>query len=105
MEDKLAKLDIKKGCQEADGATALGYARSRKTDPSSATSTRAKHQREVVSAVGSKVVSPWTVLNPFRYWDLNMAAPESFALRRGHQPGPRRDVGLGDDPGRTARTA
>ncbi|MGB0102286.1 MAG: LCP family protein, partial [Nocardioides sp.] len=27
MKDPLAKLDIKKGCQEADGATALGYAR------------------------------------------------------------------------------
>ena len=31
MKDKLANLDIKKGCQEADGKTALGYARSRHT--------------------------------------------------------------------------
>ena len=31
MKDKLANLDIKKGCQEADGTTALGYARSRHT--------------------------------------------------------------------------
>ena len=31
MKDKLANLDIKKGCQEADGKTALAYARSRHT--------------------------------------------------------------------------
>ena len=29
MKDPLANLDIKKGCQEADGKTALGYSRSR----------------------------------------------------------------------------
>ena len=31
MKDKLANLDIKKGCQEVDGKTALAYARSRHT--------------------------------------------------------------------------
>ena len=30
MKDPQANLDVKKGCQEADGKTALGYARSRK---------------------------------------------------------------------------
>ena len=29
MVDKLANLRVRKGCQEADGATALGYARER----------------------------------------------------------------------------
>ena len=86
MQDKLAKLDIKKGCQQADGPVALGYARSRKTDPRFGDITRAKHQREVVSAVGRKVVSPWSVLNPFRYWHINMAAPESFAFGKGANP-------------------
>src|SRR5690606_2001310 len=62
MVDKDANLYIKKGCQDADGVVALGYARSRKTDPALGDITRAKHQREVVSAVGSKVLSPWTFI-------------------------------------------
>jgi LCP family protein required for cell wall assembly len=86
MQDKLANLDIEKGCQEADGATALGYARSRHTDQRFGDVSRAAHQREVVSAVGKKAVSPWTVVNPFRYWDINMAAPEAFAFGEGTSP-------------------
>lgn len=74
MNDKKANLNIKKGCQEADGPTALGYARSRKF--ATGDIARAEHQREVVSAVGKKAVSPWSVLNPIRYWKLNMAATD-----------------------------
>jgi len=85
MKDKLAGLDIKKGCQEADGPTALGYARSRHTS-SLGDIDRAKHQREVVSAVGHEVVSPWTVINPFRYWNVVMAVPDSFAFGEGTGP-------------------
>ena len=93
MEDKLAKLDIKKGCQEADGATALGYARSRHTDPRYGDIDRVKHQREVVAAVGDEVLSPWTFVNPVRYWRLWHAVPDFFALRRGHGPVRRGAVG------------
>ena len=68
MKDPLANLDIKKGCQEVDGETALGYARSRHTSASSATSTAPgtsarssrAHRRE-------GEVSPWTFINPVRY--------------------------------------
>jgi LCP family protein required for cell wall assembly len=83
MQDKLANLDIKKGCQDADGATALGYARSRHTDPRYGDITRVKHQREVVAAVGDKVLSPWTFINPVRYWRLAMAVPDFFAFGEG----------------------
>jgi hypothetical protein len=31
-------------------------------------------------------VSPWTVLNPLRYWRINMAAPDSFAFGEGTSP-------------------
>lgn len=79
MEDPLANLDIEKGCQEADGATALGYARSRHTS-NLGDIARARHQREVVSAVGDKVASPWSVLNPVRYVRLASAGAESFAI-------------------------
>ncbi len=85
MKDKLANLDIKKGCQEVDGTTALGYARSRHTSGIGDID-RVKHQREVVSAVGDKVLSPWTFINPVRYWRLNMAVPDFFAFGEGTGP-------------------
>src|SRR5690606_24220247 len=53
MKDKDANLEIEAGCQEADGKTALGYARSRKTYKQLGDVDRARAQREVVSAVGS----------------------------------------------------
>jgi len=86
MKDKDANLDIQKGCQDADGVVALGYARSRKTDPALGDITRAKHQREVVSAVGGKVLSPWTFVNPWRYWNVNMAAAETLKVSDGTGP-------------------
>jgi LCP family protein required for cell wall assembly len=79
MKDPLANLDIKKGCQPADGKTALGYARSRHTSALGDIA-RAQHQREVVSAVGSKAVSPWSVLNPFRYFRLANAGTKSLVV-------------------------
>lgn len=85
MRDPKANLDIKAGCQEADGITALGYARSRHTSNLGDIG-RAEHQREVVSGIGQKVKSPWTVLNPVRYFRLNTAMTES--VRVGEDTGP-----------------
>ncbi|MBD8868715.1 LCP family protein [Nocardioides donggukensis] len=86
MVDKQANLDVAKGCQEADGVTALGYARSRKTDAQYGDITRARHQREVVSEIGRKAVSPWTVINPFRYWSVNMAGARTVDVSEGTGP-------------------
>ena len=86
MKDRLAGLNIKKGCQDADGRLALAYARSRHSDPRYGDITRAKHQREVVSAVGSEVMSPWTFINPFRYWGVMMAVPDTFKFGEGMSP-------------------
>jgi LCP family protein required for cell wall assembly len=86
MNDPLAKLKVEKGCQEADGATALGYARSRKTYTENGDIDRAKAQREVVSAIGREAASPWSVINPVRYYRLNMAAPEALAVSEGTSP-------------------
>ncbi len=85
MKDKLAGLDIKKGCQEVDGATALAYARSRHASATGDID-RVRRQREVVAAVGSAVVSPWSVLNPVRYWKLNQEIPDFFAFGEGMGP-------------------
>lgn len=85
IKDPLAKLNIKKGCQEADGVKALGYSRSRKTYAQGDIQ-RAQAQREVLGNIGKKVVSPWSVINPFRYWSLNMAATEAVAVGEGMGP-------------------
>jgi len=84
MRDRRANLHIKKGCQEVDGNTALGYARSRHGQRLGDID-RAQHQREVVSAVGSKAASPWSVINPVRYYRLAMAGSDS--LRVGDETG------------------
>ncbi|TYL52032.1 LytR family transcriptional regulator [Nocardioides sp. BGMRC 2183] len=88
IDDKQANLDIEKGCQEVDGVTALGYSRSRHAayGGSNDDFARVRRQREVIAAIGDKVVSPWTVLNPVRYWRLNMAAPGAIAVGEGMGP-------------------
>ncbi|KRF29398.1 LCP family protein [Nocardioides sp. Soil805] len=86
MKDPQANLDIPKGCQEADGKTALGYARSRKTYSQLGDIDRARAQREVVSAIGDKALSPWTFINPVRYYRLAMASAGSFSVSEGTSP-------------------
>jgi LCP family protein required for cell wall assembly len=85
MKDPLAHLDIPKGCQQAGGATALGYARSRHTQQLGDIG-RAQHQREVVSAIGHEVVSWKTVLNPVRYWHVVTAGADSVKVGKGTNP-------------------
>jgi LCP family protein required for cell wall assembly len=85
MKDPLAKLDIPKGCQEADGDTALGYARSRHTQ-NLGDIDRARHQREVVSAIGHEVVSWRTIVNPVRYWRVATGGASSVLVSDGTGP-------------------
>jgi LCP family protein required for cell wall assembly len=85
MQDPLAELDIPEGCQEADGETALGYARSRKTQ-SLGDIDRARHQREVVSAIGSEVLNWRTVVNPVRYWRVMTGGAASVEVSEGTGP-------------------
>ncbi len=82
MDDKLANLHVKKGCQHADGTVALAYARSRHADPALGDIARGGQQREVMKSVGHKAVSPWTVINPFRYWDLWTSATDNLRVDR-----------------------
>ncbi|WP_408896352.1 LCP family protein [Nocardioides sp. R1-1] len=85
IKDKDSGLNVKKGCQEVDGATALAYSRARKHSPISDLA-RVQQQREVIAAVGDKVLSPWSVLNPVRWWRLNGSVPDFF--RFGETSGP-----------------
>jgi LCP family protein required for cell wall assembly len=85
MVDPRANLRIRRGCQEVDGVTALGYARSRHVSQYGDID-RARHQREVVSAIGAEVKSPWTFLNPVRYFRVNQAATSSLTISKGTGP-------------------
>ncbi|MDQ4008765.1 MAG: LCP family protein [Actinomycetota bacterium] len=85
LKDPKAGLNIKKGCQQADGVTALGYARSRKLYATGDIQ-RGQAQREVLGKVAGKAASPWSVVNPFRYFSINSAGAES--LRIGENVGP-----------------
>jgi LCP family protein required for cell wall assembly len=80
MNDKLANLHVKKGCQHANGTVALAYARSRHADPRLGDIARGGQQRQVMAAVGHKALSPWTVLNPFRYWNLWTSATDNLKV-------------------------
>lgn len=85
MVDPKANLKISKGCQEVDGVTALGYSRSRYTMANGDLG-RAQHQREVLGAVGKKAISPWTFINPFRYYRINQAVSSSISVGKGTSP-------------------
>ena len=85
MKDPLARLDIKKGCQEVDGLTALGYSRSRHVTALSDLD-RVARQREVIGALGDEALSPWTFVNPVRYWRINAAASGAIRVDENMNP-------------------
>ena len=82
IKDRDSNLDIPAGCQQMNGTTALGYVRMRKADPEGDLG-RAKRQREMVSALAKKVLSPATVLLPWRWWGVNSSASKSLTLGDG----------------------
>lgn len=94
MVDAKANLRIRKGCQEVDGVKALGYSRSRYVSRYGDID-RARRQREVVGAIGAEVKSPWTFINPFRYWNVNTAATSSLVVSEGTGPVALGKFGLG----------
>lgn len=83
--DKDSGLDVKKGCQSADGATALAYSRNRHTYATQDIG-RVQAQREVLGSIAGEAKSPWTILNPLRY--QKVAAGASGSLTIGDNVGP-----------------
>ncbi|WP_179205680.1 LCP family protein [Corynebacterium glutamicum] len=81
IQDPLANLDIQAGCQEFDGATALGYVRTRATAMGDLD--RVVRQREFFSALLSTATSPGTLLNPFRVFPMIGDAVGTFTVGEG----------------------
>ncbi|MBA3234066.1 MAG: LCP family protein [Propionibacteriales bacterium] len=81
---KAGRLEMKPGCQQVDGHTALQYSRSRAFGNGDIT--RALHQREVIAGVGKKAASWKTVVLPWRYFKVNKAAADSLGV--GEDVGP-----------------
>lgn len=82
INDRDAHLNLPAGCQLMDGVTALGYVRMRKSDPRGDLG-RVERQREMIGAVVRKAATPWSVLNPVRYWRLNAAGARALATGEG----------------------
>lgn len=69
MDDPKAHINLKKGCQDMDGPTALGYVRARYSDPEGDLG-RAKRQRQFLGALMGKVVTPGNMVQPWRIHSL-----------------------------------
>ncbi|MEJ5945829.1 LCP family protein [Pseudokineococcus basanitobsidens] len=82
IEDPKARLDIPAGCQEMDGDTALGYARTRYEDPRGDIG-RAERQRELMAAIADEGASPGLLLNPFRALPTARAGGEALTVDDG----------------------
>ncbi len=78
IKDPKAALNIKEGCQELDGATALGYVRTRATAGSDFD--RVERQRAFLSALVKKATSPATLVNPFRVVPLTSAVTAAITV-------------------------
>lgn len=85
LKDKDSGLDVEKGCQNADGRTALAYSRARKTYATGDIQ-RGQSQREVLGSIASKAKSPWTFINPVRYVRVNAGAASSIQVGEGMGP-------------------
>jgi len=65
MNDPLAGLHVKAGCQHANGVKALAYSRSRHAQQLGDLG-RGEAQVEVIGQIGKKAASPSTLANPFK---------------------------------------
>lgn len=85
MKDRDAHIDLKKGCQEMDGRTALGYARARHSDPRGDLG-RVERQRETLAAIASRTLSPGTLLQPWRSFPAAKAGGGALTVDEGTSP-------------------
>ncbi|MFB9889488.1 LCP family protein [Planobispora takensis] len=81
INDPKAGIKLKKGVQTLDGATALGYVRTRQTGATGIPDfERTQRQRQFFSAVVKKAASPGVLINPFTSVPLAFSAADSVAV-------------------------
>ncbi|MEW9530873.1 LCP family protein [Microbispora sp. NPDC049125] len=81
IDDPKAGINLKKGCQDMNGGTALGYVRTRKTANTGLPDyDRTQRQRQFFAAVVQKAAGPGTLLNPFKSVPLGLSAADSVAV-------------------------
>ncbi len=81
IQDPLAGLDIQAGCQKFDGATGLGYVRTRATAMGDLD--RVARQREFMGAMMKRVKSPAVWLNPWRWYRLGSTGAKALTVDSG----------------------
>lgn len=81
ISDPLAGIDLPAGCTELDGRTALGFVRSRAT--ARADLDRMVNQREFMSALLHRALSPGVLLNPLRWYPMATAATGAVTVDQG----------------------
>ncbi len=79
LDDPLAGIDLQPGCQVMDGATALGYVRTRKLDSDLE---RIKRQQQFMAALAGELATPATVVNPVRAWQTSGAVGAALRADR-----------------------
>jgi LCP family protein required for cell wall assembly len=82
VDDPLSTLVWSAGCHEADGTTALAFARMRYSDPLGDIG-RTQRQQQLVSAVAEKALRPSTLLNPLAVFRVTDAGLASFRVSDG----------------------
>ena len=85
ISDERAGIDLPAGCQVLGGADALGYVRTRYSDPDGDLG-RVARQRQFVGALADRATSPAVLLNPLRA--VPLAAAVGDALTVDEQAGP-----------------
>lgn len=81
IDDPLAGINLTAGCQDLDGAQALGFVRSRAT--ALADIDRMNNQRMFLSTLLSKSTSWTTLVNPWRMWNLASGVTDSLLVDNG----------------------
>jgi len=81
IDDPLAGINLPAGCQRLDGRDALGYVRSRATPR--ADLDRMIDQRQFMSALLRRAVSPTVWLNPWRWYAVPHAAVDALTVDHG----------------------
>jgi LCP family protein required for cell wall assembly len=80
--DVYAGVNLPAGCQELNGANALGYVRSRHAFATSDYA-RTDHQRQFIGALASRIASPAVLLNPFDVFPMLGDLPDALTVDQG----------------------